>query len=145
MKAVDPLRVRELLGYISDALHRLQELRALPQQDFVADYRCTESAKYLLIVATEAAIDLCNHLVACQGARAPQDYADCFTILAELGVIQAELASRLRMMARFRNRLVHLYWQIDNTHIYRILHENLSDLDAFRQQIISWLEHQKLL
>lgn len=75
---------------------------------FLADYRNTESAKYLLIVATEAAIDLCNHIVARQGGRAPQDYADCFAILADLKVIKPGLAKRPKQMARFRDLFVHL-------------------------------------
>jgi uncharacterized protein YutE (UPF0331/DUF86 family) len=37
------------------------------------DFRNTESAKYLFIVAIATAIDLCNHIVAQQGGRAPLD------------------------------------------------------------------------
>jgi len=65
-------------------------------------------------VVTEAAIDLCNHIVARQGGRAPQDYADCFAVLADLKVIKPDLAKRLKQMAHFRNLLVHLYWRVDN-------------------------------
>ena len=60
MRELDAIRVRDLLGNMSDAERRLQELGGLPEDEFLADYRNTESAKYLLIVATEAAIDVCN-------------------------------------------------------------------------------------
>jgi uncharacterized protein YutE (UPF0331/DUF86 family) len=60
MRDVDPLRIRDLLGNIAEAQDRLRELGQLSEAEFLADYRNTESAKYLLIVATEAAIDLCN-------------------------------------------------------------------------------------
>ena len=52
MRDVDPLRVRDLLGNIAEAQGRLRELGQLPEAEFLADYRNTESAKYLLIVAT---------------------------------------------------------------------------------------------
>jgi len=138
MKEVDPIRIRDLLGNMNDALRRLRELGDLPEEAFLADYRNTESAKYLLIVAMESAIDSCNHIVARKGGRAPQDYADCFTILAELKVVDSQLASRLRQMARFRNLIVHLYWQVDNRRVYSLIREDLVDLDLFREQVLDW-------
>ena len=80
-----------------------------------------------------------NHIVARKGQRAPQDYADCFTILVELNVITSELATPLKKMARFRNLIVHLYWKVDNHRVYEIIQEDLDDLDIFRQQISTWL------
>lgn len=139
MRDVDPIRIRDLLGNINDAQRRLRELGQLPVSEFLGDYRNTDSAKYLLIVVTEAAIDLCNHIVARRGGRAPQDYADCFAILAELDVIDLDLANRLKRMARFRNLIVHLYWRVDNRRVYQIIHANLDDLDAFRQKVLAWL------
>jgi uncharacterized protein YutE (UPF0331/DUF86 family) len=138
MKQVDLLRIRDLLGNIANAQRRLRELGRLPEAEFLADFRNTESAKYLLIVATEAAIDVCNHIVARQGGRAPQDYADCFTILADLQVIEPNLTARLRQMARFRNLVVHLYWKVDDRRVYEIIAKNLDDLDTFRQQVLDW-------
>ncbi|MDY6838792.1 MAG: HepT-like ribonuclease domain-containing protein [Thermodesulfobacteriota bacterium] len=67
MKEVDPIRIRDLLGNMNDALRRLRELGDVPEEAFLADYRNTESAKYLLIVAMESAIDSCNHIVARKG------------------------------------------------------------------------------
>jgi uncharacterized protein YutE (UPF0331/DUF86 family) len=135
----DPIRIRELLSNMADAERRLRQLAEAVEETFLADYRNTESAKYLLIVATESAIDVCNHLVARLGGRAPEDYADCFTVLTTLGVIESDLAQRLRQMARFRNLLVHLYWQVDDRRVYRILHENLNDLGEFRRCVRDWL------
>jgi uncharacterized protein YutE (UPF0331/DUF86 family) len=139
MKRVDPIRIRDLLGNIAEAQARLQELGQLPEAEFLADYRNTESAKYLLIVAIEAAIDICNHIVARQHKRAPQDYADCFAILAELAVITPELADRLRRMARFRNLIVHLYGKVDNQKVYGVIQNDLQDLITFAQQVRVWL------
>lgn len=139
MRDVDPLRIRDLLGNIAEAQGRLRELGQLSEAEFLADYRNTESAKYLLIVTTEAAIDLCNHIVARQGGRAPQDYADCFAILTDLKVIKPDLAKRLKQMARFRNLLVHLYWKVDNQRAYQSIQSNLGDLDTFRQQVSAWV------
>jgi uncharacterized protein YutE (UPF0331/DUF86 family) len=52
--------------------------------------------------------------VAKAGGRAPCDYADCFRILGEIGIFDEEFVEKLEKMAKFRNLLVHLYWQVDN-------------------------------
>lgn len=139
MTDVDPIRVRDLLGNLADARRRLDQLQNVSEDEFLGDFRNSESAKYLLIVASEAAIDVCNHVVARHGAVAPDSYAECFTRLAELGVITSELAGRLRNMARFRNMLVHLYWEVDDRRVYQILQNNLGDLDEFRRQVLAWI------
>jgi uncharacterized protein YutE (UPF0331/DUF86 family) len=140
MKDVDPIRIRDMAGHLADAVRRLRELGQLSEEDFLADFRNTESAKYLFIVAIESAIDICNHVVARQGGRAPQDYADCFTVLTDLGIVDSKLTGRLRQMARFRNLLVHVYTRVDNSQVYQILQEDLTDLDTFRRQILAWLK-----
>jgi uncharacterized protein YutE (UPF0331/DUF86 family) len=93
----------------------------------------------LLIVATAATIDLCNHIAARQGGRAPQDYADCFAVLLEMGAIDDRLAKSLQQMSRFRNLLVHVYGQVDNRLVYRVIQEDLDDLDAFQQALLDWM------
>jgi len=141
MKAdVDPIRVRELLGHINESGQRLRELARQSRADFLADYRNTESAKYLFIVAAEAAIDICNHIVARAGGRAPNSYADCFAALADLGVFSSVLAEQLQPLARFRNLLVHRYGEVSDERVYEIMHHDLGTLDSFRNAIAKWLE-----
>jgi uncharacterized protein YutE (UPF0331/DUF86 family) len=99
-------RVRELAGHLREATRQLHDIGALSRETFLTDQRTVNSAKYLLIVVAEAALDICNHLAARRGGRAPADYADCMMVLAELGVIDDALSARLARMARFRNLLV---------------------------------------
>lgn len=139
MRSIDKPRIRALLGNIAEAQRCLRELGQLPEAQFLEDFRNTESAKYLLIVATEAVIDICNHIVARREGRAPEDYADCFAVLIDLQVINVSLAERLQRMARFRNLLVHLYWKVENERVYQIIQTALQDLDEYRQQIAGWL------
>lgn len=84
-------------------------------------------------------MDLCNHLISYNGFRSPQDYADTFEILKEQGIFDEFLTLRLKAMARFRNRLVHLYWEVDNQTLYKILQDNLEDFVLFLKKITSFL------
>lgn len=73
------------------------------------------SAKYSFIVAIEGMIDLCNHIIAKNGYRAPEDYADTCRVLFERGAFGEEYTNTLIQMARFSNRLVHIYGKLTIT------------------------------
>jgi uncharacterized protein YutE (UPF0331/DUF86 family) len=133
-------RIRQLAGHLRDAIRQLRELGTMPREVFLGDPRAVNSAKYLLIVATEAALDICNHLAARLSARSPEDYADCMAILGELGVIDGDLTTRLVRMARFRNLLVHLYARVNDAEVYRVIHEKLGDLDHYLGSIGRYLK-----
>jgi len=54
----------------------------------------------------------------------------------EEGLISPELVQRLRQMAKFRNRLVHLYGEIDNAYVYKFIKEDLKDIEKFKSIIV---------
>ena len=77
--------------------------------------------KVLFYVVIEASIDLSNHLISQNNFPIPESYADSFKILKDEGVLSPELTLKLMDMARFRNRLVHIYWEVDDEMVYGIL------------------------
>jgi uncharacterized protein YutE (UPF0331/DUF86 family) len=133
-------RLRELAGYLLGAVRELRELGRTPREVFLADSRTVNSAKYLLIVATEAALDICNHTAARRGGRSPRDYADCLAVLGEIGAVGEVLGGRLARMARFRNLLVHLYWKVEDAEIYRVIQEDLGDLEEYLRSLGRFLK-----
>lgn len=132
-------RLRMLVGELRGAISELEEFAVMPVETFVRDRRIVNGAKYLLIVATEAALDICNHLVSRRGQRSPTDYADCIGILGEMGAIDPDLRGRLVKMARFRNLIVHLYWKVDDREVHRVIREDLSDLDRYLRAVGTYL------
>ncbi|WP_456367056.1 type VII toxin-antitoxin system HepT family RNase toxin, partial [Thermococcus sp.] len=67
--------------------------------------------------------------------RLPSDYADSFRVLNERGLIDDDLTKRLISMARFRNRLVHLYWEVEDRMIYRIISKDIKDIEEFLSRL----------
>lgn len=136
MVKYDPNIIARHFGELNNALNLLRDLKSRDLVDFKQDQHLVGSAKYHLIVAIESAIDICNHIISKSGFRLPEGYSDSFRIMAENKILTAELVEeKLTGMARFRNRLVHVYWEIDLDQLYRILQENLSDLEQFQNQI----------
>jgi uncharacterized protein YutE (UPF0331/DUF86 family) len=137
---VNPERIEEKFRRLQEYLAVLRELRGVPAQDLLGDLVRLGSVKYYLQVSIESCIDVAQHVIASEGFRPPNDYADTFTVLAERGILQREFAERLRRMAKFRNRLVHLYGEIDDQHVVRVLVEDLGDFDLFRKRILALLK-----
>jgi len=135
MKDVDPERVGKLVGSMREAVGLLRELAGLPEADFAADRHLQSSAKYNFVSGIEAAVDIANHLISRQGLRSPEDYADTFQVLAEARLLDPDFAGELKKMARFRNRLVHRYWDVDVQELRTILQTRLADFEAFISQI----------
>lgn len=133
-------KIRKLTSEILAALERLEDLRKLSAEDFLSDTHKIGSAKYSFIVAIEGMIDLCNHIIAKNGYRAPEDYADTFRVLVERGAFDEEYTNTLIQMARFRNRLVHIYWEVDDNELYRIIQTRLQDIRDFLKKFGKFLE-----
>jgi uncharacterized protein YutE (UPF0331/DUF86 family) len=135
--------VQKILAEYLEAKKQLEELAQLPLPDLAGDPHKIASAKYHLIIAIEAAIDICNHIIAKNNLRVPEDYADTFKVMVENQLITEDFSSNLTKMARFRNRLVHRYWDIDTQQLYNILKNNLVDLARFLHEIRSNLARFK--
>lgn len=116
---------------IGQSLERLEEMRGMPRDRFLADQDMLDVACYRLLVAIEAALQICFHVSAQRLQRAPEAYAECFALLGEDGILPSELSQNLQQMARFRNMLVHVYWQVDYDRVYDVLQAHLGDLRAF--------------
>jgi uncharacterized protein YutE (UPF0331/DUF86 family) len=132
-------KVRKITSEVLTSLERLDELKTLSPDAFLADHHKISSAKYNFIVAIEGIIDLCNHIIAKNAYRTPEDYADTFKVLEERGAFDAEFTSVLALMARFRNRLVHIYWEVDNNELYQILQTRLEDVRTFLRRFGNFL------
>ena len=143
MRNVDPEKIGTLVSSIKDALSRLQDVRELSDTEFLGDRHKQDSAKYNFIVGIEAAIDVANHLISRKGFRAPEDYADTFRVLKEADILDNEFSLELEKMARFRNRLVHLYWKVDTREIWTILQTKLGDFERYLSKIGAYLEKNK--
>ena len=128
-------RIRQLLGEINSSLRKLDGYAQLSEKDFLSNSDKVDSAKYNLIVAIEGAIDVCNHIVARAGGRAPHDHADCFEVLRELKMLSDDFVERLKSKAKFRNLLVHLYWKVDDQKVFRILKTDIQDIKEYIKEI----------
>ena len=144
MPLFDQERMVNIVSEFRKSIRRLRVLAKLSQEQFLNDPDKIGSTKYHFIVAIEACIDICNHIISRNGYRVPDDYADTFKVMGEVGALNRDFADELRNMAKFRNRLVHLYWEVDDSQLYDILQTRLDDFKRFLNSIASFLGWQNL-
>lgn len=138
-----PVNLKKLRQKAADIRRAVDNLAPIAKQnikDYLSDSKGIAASKYYLIVATEAAIDVCNHLAARLAKQAPNNYAECFQILAKAQIISSPLAERLIRMAKFRNLLVHQYADIDDEKVYDIICNDLKDLDIYLTELAALLK-----
>lgn len=121
---------------MDEYLSLLRKISKTPKEIFLMDKILIGSAKYYLQIGIECCLDVTNHIIASEKMRAPKDYADTFKVIQEEGLISSEFGVRLRQMAKFRNRLVHLYGEIDNDYIYEYIKGELKDIEEYKTVII---------
>lgn len=121
---------------LDEYLSLLKKISRTPQETFLKDKILIGSAKYYLQVSIECCLDVANHIIASEKFRAPRDYADSFMVIQEEGIISSELGDKLRQMAKFRNRIVHLYGEIDDSYVYKYLQDDIKDTEEFKSIIV---------
>ncbi len=128
------------------ALERLESFRSIKRNDFLMNMDKIDSTKYNFIVAIESAIDICNHIISKNNYRMPKNFGDTFKVLHEQGAFSFAnetennaFIKNLISMAKFRNRLVHIYWEVSEQLLYDYLQKNLADLKLFIDRISHFL------
>jgi uncharacterized protein YutE (UPF0331/DUF86 family) len=139
MPRFDQEKLAKLTSEMRKNVQRLSILGGLSRDEFTNDPDKVASAKYHLIVAIEVCIDICTHLISRNGYRVPEDYGDTFKVMSEVGALDTSFSDELVKMAKFRNRLVHLYWEMDENQVHDISQNKLGDFKRFLDSIASFL------
>ena len=135
----DPEIVRDREGHIRRVVGDLRQFAEVSEEAFLANRERQYAVLHALQLAIEASIDIATHICAADDLGIPSSYSEAFDLLERAGVVDAALADDLRRMARFRNRIVHFYAQIDLRAVYRMLEDRLSDFDRYLVAIEKYL------
>ncbi len=64
--------------------------------------------------------------------------------MGEEGAFDKDFIRQLKDMTKFRNRLIHLYWEVDDEQVYEILKSRLNDFKKYLDHIAVFLSLEKL-
>lgn len=120
---------------IENALKEIREYIAIPEENFWKDHRNILAIEQLLLRAIEAAGGICIHIAAKKLKRGVENIADCFELLEKEQLLKSNLSLKLRNMVKFRNKLIHRYWEINDKNILEYARNDLKDFEDFTQAI----------
>lgn len=127
---LDPARLRNWIGEIQECLKELRELTKASLEDFLKDRRNYGLTEHYFRRALEGILTAGTHIL----SRFPiktKDYQEIILSLGKMDILPMEFSERNRKLASYRNRLVHLYWEVTAEELYRTVKDHLADLDQF--------------
>ncbi|HEX9722387.1 MAG TPA: DUF86 domain-containing protein [Candidatus Paceibacterota bacterium] len=142
-----PIEKEKVSERIADIKHALAKLNSY--QDFSAEDLANEEDKFSLVaywlrIALEGVLTIGTHIL----SRLPsngkkKDYTRVLVSLGDYGVIPQEFAKKIRGMAGYRNRLVHLYWEVTPEELAKTLQDDIVDFEEFIEHIEKFLQKQE--
>lgn len=131
--------LRQKTQEIRESKTVLQEYAETGKEEFMRNRQLSDAAKYRLLVAIEACIAICSHLVSRVAKKAPLTFAECFEILRQETIVSESLCQNLEQMSRFQNLIIHGYWKVDDGKVYQILQNNVEDFENYLQSVEAFL------
>ena len=121
----------------------LSDIQAIPLgslEEFMADKRNFGAAESSLRRALEALLDMGRHVLAKVFAVAVTEYKAIADELEARNILETEAALRLRILAGYRNRMVHFYHEITPDELYDICSNELDDILIVRDSFSKWIK-----
>ena len=135
----DRRKVEDRIDRIRRFKRDLAEFGSISREEFRANRERQYAVLHAMQNAIEGCIEIASHIVSADRLGAPADYAHLFLLLEENRVLPSSVAEVMRQLARFRNRIVHLYWDVDLDLVYEYLTGRLGDIDAYLTAVEKYL------
>lgn len=132
---IDKEKIKKRFSEINEALEGIQKLSSMNDDEFWSKKENMAALKYYLLQAIEAVGSVCVHIAAKKYNRGVSAFGECFEVLGKEGFLKESLVSRLRKMIKFRNKLMHRYWEIGDENVLEYTRQDLGDFNDFMQAI----------
>lgn len=132
---MDRVVIERKLESLRRCVARIESRRPAELATLVADMDAQDVLVLNLSRAVQLCVDIGAHIVAASESAPPATMGDTFSRLAELQMLDAALAKRLRGAVGFRNIAVHNYEAIDWAIVHALSDGALKDFEAFARQV----------
>ena len=125
-------------AWILKMLDSIRELPLRTREDFVNNKHNIAAAEFYLRRALEALFDIGRHILAKKFAHPAAEYKEIADGLHERKVLGKHDAEILRLMAGYRNRMVHFYHEIGPEELYDICTTHLDEIRLLLTKLAKW-------
>lgn len=140
MNNIDPVLVLNKLSFMDRYLTYLEEYRLITFEEYDASFESQFAVERLIQLIIQVGIDVNYYLLKKLQIPRPEQTIDSPFKIQELGIIDRPLANYLSESIKLRNRLVHLYEEIDPKYVHKSINEVLRDYSQYQRLIIRYLD-----
>jgi uncharacterized protein YutE (UPF0331/DUF86 family) len=131
--------VSERIKWIREMVAGIKSLPMADFEQFSADPRNVASAESYLRRGLEALLDLGRHIMAKGFGKAVPEYKEIARELQGFGILSEATATKLRILAGYRNRMVHFYHEITREELHNICTDEVSDVEEVLNEMVAWI------
>ncbi len=113
-------------------INELEKQQPVTLQTLRSDFTRQLAVERAFQAAIEGCTDIAAHIVSVYQLGTPQESRDVFRFLVEAGYLTPPFGEAMMALVGFRNRIVHLYWNLDVERLHKYLQEDVSLLRQFR-------------
>ncbi len=136
---LDKDKIKQRFSEINEAITEAGRLANSSDNEFWSKKENIAALKYYLLQAIEATGGICVHIAAKKFNKGISSFGECFEILEKNENLNKQLTFQLQKMVKFRNKLIHRYWEIDDNQVLEYARNNLNDFNNFMKFIDSLL------
>lgn len=131
--------IQEKLEVLRRCVKRIEDKRPASWEALRDDPDLQDIVALNLTRAVQLCVDIAAHVIAEREVSAPATMGEAFDALSNLGILEKELALRMKKAVGFRNIAVHNYQKIDWAIVHTICHKHLDDFTDFARAIAKLL------
>ncbi|GFR36353.1 type VII toxin-antitoxin system HepT family RNase toxin [Thermobrachium celere] len=133
------------LRLLKKYIDMLKKISLNSKEEYLMDDILKGAAERYLQLAIETCINIGSRIISLEqfdkNISAPETYADVFEILKNIGLVDEEFSKNLKNMAKFRNKLVHMYWELDDEFVFNLIKNNLVDIEEFMKIVANYIKN----
>lgn len=133
--------VADRMAWVDEMLSHIGSLPCSDRAAFFGDARNVWAAESCLRRALEALLDLGRHILAKGFAVGVSEYKEIAASLVAKGVLTDSTGATLRVLAGYRNRLVHFYHEVSRDELFEVCSEQLGDIREVLRALKTWIDH----
>lgn len=136
---LDTAKIRNLIAGIQENIKELENIACMSLNDFKQNKRNYAIAEHHLRRALEGILTIGTHILSRIPNVRMKDYQSIIESLGAQNVIPKDFAEKNKKLSAYRNRLVHLYWEISEKELYEIIKQHLKDIDMFCNYFLGYI------
>ena len=140
MREIDSAIVFNKLNFMERYLQNLKQFESLTLEEYLLDSQRQLAIERLLQLTIQVALDVNRYFFKCLDLPQPEKNFDTFIELSRLNIITPELAEVLAESGSLRNRLVHLYEEINPVLVHVAIEKALRYYPIYQRQVTTYLD-----